>query len=120
MNRKILITIAASISLMMFFACSQGTKAKLIIDVERMYFVFVDAKSGSVLLCKKLIINGKEVVDAHITTALGMKSVVFATEEGEIVRDGNSVTFKSEGYTENTIFRYRLENDVLTILGTAK
>ncbi|MDR1347150.1 MAG: hypothetical protein LBJ63_01780 [Prevotellaceae bacterium] len=118
MKRKILIVVAACIGMIMFSACSQN-KMKLDINAEAGTFGFVDVNSGMRLSYDKLIINGKEVVDTHCSggSAMTGKSVTFAFNRGDIIRNGNSVTTTGDTYTEYAVLKYKLENGVLTILG---
>ena len=94
-----------------------NSSAKLDIDVERQSFRFVDSKSGRELSYNKLIVDGNAVIDTYVM-AMMTKSVAFAFKEGEIVREGGSVTLNCKiAYTEHSELNYTLENGVLTILG---
>ena len=93
-----------------------SSSAKLDIDVQRQSFRFVDAKSGKELSYNKLIIVDNVVIDTYVDQMM-TKSVAFAFKEGDIVREGGSVTLNCLVYTEYAELNYTLENGVLTILG---
>jgi hypothetical protein len=48
----------------------------------------------------------------------GSKAVVFATKEGQIVRDGNKTTYSGQGYTTEAMLEYGLKDGTLTITDT--
>ena len=80
-------------------------------------FDFVDISTGQKLEYDRLIIDGKEVVDWLCTNMAGSDAVVFATEEGQIVRDGNRTTYSGHGYTTEAGMEYKLEDGTLTVTG---
>lgn len=80
-------------------------------------FDLVDSRSGQKLEYDKLIVNGKEVVDWHCTGVAGSEVVVFATEAGQIVRDGNRTTYSGQAYTIDAKLEYELKDGTLTITG---
>ena len=80
-------------------------------------FDLVDSGTGQRIEYDRLIIDGKEVVDWLCTSMAGSDAVVFATEEGQIVRDGNRTTFSGHGYTTEASMEYKLEDGTLTVTG---
>jgi len=97
----------------------KGGKMKIDMDVKNGEFHFVDVNGGKKLSYNKLILDGKEVVDTHCwDAAFGGKNVAFAFKRGEIVRSGNSLSLNNcRVFTEHVILNYKLEDEVLTILG---
>jgi len=97
-------------------SCSGAPKLKLDIDSAKGTFSFVDISTGKRLSYQKLFINGKEVIDTHCMSGGMFKSVAFAFEKGEIVRNGSSVTFNCKiAFTEHAELKYKLENGTLTL-----
>ena len=80
-------------------------------------FELVDSGSGQKLAYDRLIVNGKEVVDWLCTGMAGAEVVVFATEEGQIVRDGNTTSYSGQGYSTVAKLEYELKDGTLTITG---
>ena len=99
-----------------------GKKTMTIANVNEAANTFdlVDTGTKQVLEYDKLIVNGKEVVDWLCTSMAGSKAVVFATEEGQIVRDGNRTTYSGQGYTTVAKLEYELKDGTLTIIGVKK
>lgn len=96
-----------------------GKKTMRIANVDEAANTFdlVDSGSKQKLEHDKLIVNGREVVDWLCTGMAGSKAVVFATEEGQIVRDGNRTTYSGQAYTTDAKLEYELKDGVLTIIG---
>lgn len=78
--------------------------------------MFVDS-SGNEIEYISLVIGGKEVVDYQCTEMQGLGCVVFATEEGQILRENGRTTYGGQAYTEAAKLLYELNDGVLTITG---
>jgi len=99
--------------------CGQGEpKMRIVIDAATRTFSFQDVASGQTITSfNMLTLEGKRVVDTHVTTGF-VEGVVFALNEGEIVRTGNSVTISgAKAITKHAVLKYKLENGVLSITG---
>lgn len=99
--------------------CGKTTMKIDNLNKEANTFDFVDTKTGQKIQYEKLIIDGKEVIDHQIMTGMA-DSVVFATEEGQIVRDGATTSVSGQGYTPAAELEYELKGGTLTILGEKK
>ncbi|MGP1349790.1 MAG: hypothetical protein ACTTK0_09155 [Stomatobaculum sp.] len=97
--------------------CGQKTLQIKVIDKQENTFMFVDS-SGNEIEYDSLVIGGKEVIDYQCTEMLGLGCVAFATEEGQIVREGGRTTYSGQAYTEAAELLYELKDGVLTITGT--
>ena len=111
--------ILALLLLLSLCAGCGGNKTMRIANVNEAAntFDFVDSSTGQKLEYDRLIIDGKEVVDWLCTNMAGSDAVVFATEEGQIVRDGNRTTYSGHGYTTEAGMEYKLEDGTLTVTG---
>ena len=94
-----------------------GKKTMAIANVDEAANTFdlVDTATKQALKYDKLIVNGKEVVDWLCAGMVGSKVVVFATEEGQIVREGKKTTYSGQGYTTDAKLEYELKDGTLTI-----
>ena len=98
--------------------CGAKTMQIKVTDRDANTFVLVDG-SGAEIEYDKLMLDGKEVVDHYCSSVQGLDSVAFATGEGQIVRDGSSVTLSGcQSYTAAAELTYELSDGVLTITGT--
>ena len=97
--------------------CGKKTIRIANVNEEKNTFDFVDG-SGKKIAYDRLVVNGKEVVDWQCMSMAMNQTVVFATEEGQIVREGNKTTYGGQGYTTNAELYYELKDGTLTILGT--
>ena len=97
-----------------------GKKTMAIANVDEAANTFdlVDTATKQALKYDKLIVNGKEVVDWLCAGMVGSKVVVFATEEGQITRDGKKTTYSGQGYTTDAKLEYELKDGTLTITGS--
>ena len=86
-------------------------------DTSANTFDFLDTSSGAKIEYDKLIVGGEEVIDYEVSDGI-VTSVMFATREGQIVRDGNRTTFSDmTAYTINAELLYELNDGVLNITG---
>ena len=82
-------------------------------------FDLVESGSGKKVAYDRLIVDGKEVIDWACIDMAGMDAVMFATEEGQIVREGNQTSFSGmKAYTTAAELLYDMKDGVLTITGT--
>lgn len=95
--------------------CGKNTMRIENLNKEANTFDFVDTKTGQTIQYDKLILNGKEVIDHQVMTGMA-DSVAFATEEGQIVREGAKVSVSGQGYTEAAELEYQLDGGTLTII----
>jgi len=139
MNKKMLIATVASISVIIFFACTQKNvkpaneetttkevvksppKLKLDIDIANWTFNFFDVNSGEKLTFSKLIIQGNEVVETECLNGEGKgNSVLFRFEKSKKNTNNSNVgiAVKVNGtvISENKELKYKLEDEILTIL----
>ena len=110
----LLLALAAALS---FAGCGKKTIRLANVNEEKNTFDFVDG-SGKKIEYDRLVVNGKEVVDWQCTGMAMYQTVIFATEAGQIVREGNKTSYSGQGYTTNAELLYELKGGTLTILGT--
>lgn len=122
MKCKCLFILLLVIAVAVVCAGCGGKKTLTIANVDEAANTFdlVDTGTKQVLEYDKLFVNGKEVVDWLCTGTVGYKTVVFATEKSQIVRDGNKITYSGQGYTTVAKLEYELKDDTLTIIGVKK
>ncbi len=117
--RFVPIFIVGVLLLSILAGCGDGTRTMKIdkVNAQNNTFSFVDTKSGNAIAYKKLIYEGKEVVDTHCMDGMAA-GVVFAFNDNTIVRDGGSVKINGgQALTVHAVIKYKLEEGVLTILG---
>lgn len=113
--------IIALLAVAVAFACAGcGEKTLKIANVDEAANTFdlVDSSSGRKIEYDRLTVNGKDVVDWLCTGIMSSQAVVFATEEGQIIRDGSKTTFNGQGYTTAARLSYELKDGVLNITGS--
>jgi hypothetical protein len=87
------------------------------VNVTTGTFDFVDVRTGEKVLYQKLKLDDVDVVAFHCSSFGAGESVVFVLNEGDIVKEGNTVTYTGgHAYTTHAVLKYKLENGVLTIL----
>lgn len=98
--------------------CSSARVMKIQnVDAAANTFDFVDQQTGKVIEYDTLIVKGKTVVEYACSTGMD-EMVMFAYEEGQIVRSGNKTTYNNvDGYTTVAELKYKLEEGTLTVIG---
>ncbi len=103
----------------MLAGCGKKTIRIANVDEAKNTFDFIESGSGKKVAYEKLVVDGKEVIDWACTSLAGVDAVMFATEEGQIVREGNRTSFSGmKAYTTAAELLYDLKDGVLTITGT--
>ena len=108
----LVIVLAAALALA---GCGKKTMKIANVNEAANTFDFVDG-SGNKISYDRLVVNGKEVLDWQCMSMAMNQTVVFATEEGQIVREGNRTTYGGQAYTTNAKLVYELKDGTLTIL----
>ena len=118
MLKKITVLLFSAMLVVMLSACADGKTLKIEnVNTSANTFDFVDTISGEKIVYDRLILDGEDVVDFQCTASFS-SSVVFATEEGQIVREGNKITYNGKAYTTAAELKYTLEDGTLSITGT--
>lgn len=119
MKKKILAAILIGVLMLcLLTGCSKAKTIRIAnVDAAANTFDFLDTSSGVKIEYNKLIVDGEEVIDYEVSSGI-VTSVMFATREGQIVREGNRTTFSDmTAYTINAELLYELNDGVLTITG---
>lgn len=116
--RRVLSAVVLLTLLPALCGCSSARVMKIQnVNAEANTFDFVDQQTGKAIEYDTLIMNGKPVVEYACSTGMG-EMVMFAYEEGQIVRSGNKTTYNNvDGYTAAAELEYKLEGGTLTVLG---
>jgi hypothetical protein len=118
MCKRITIILTVVIIALTCTACgSNKTMAIANVDEAANTFDLLDTGTQQKLAYSRLIVNGNEVVDWLCTGVAGSKAVVFATQVGQIVRDGNKTTYSGQCYTTDAKLEYELKDGTLTVIG---
>ena len=117
--RWISVSLLIALLVLICTGCGAGQKTLKIANVDKdaNTFDLVDTRTRQTIQYDKLILEDKEVVDWLCTEIMGGHFVVLATEPGQIVRDGDKVTFSGHGYGTTVDLKYELKDGTLTILG---
>lgn len=118
MRKSIAIALMLALAACALVGCGGGKTLRITnVNVEANTFDLVESGSGAKVSYDKLVVNGKEVIDWACSSMTG-GTVMFATEEGQIVRKGNETTFNNlTAYTSAAKLEYELKDGVLTITG---
>lgn len=118
MKKAFAVIITSILMMCLMVSCGEKTMRIANLDQSTNSFSFIDTSSGEEIEYDKLILDGQEVIDYAISSNAFADSIMFATKEGQIVREGNRTEFSDmTAYTTEAELIYELKDGVLTIIG---